>query len=305
MPKQLSSQLTRRGYQSRVVSIEHLADLQEAIEGHCRQGLLDPELYQTYLAGFTFSAPDRLPEARSMIVVAVPQPKIHVTFTWNGEHARFIIPPTYPERKTNKEVKELLGQLLEPEGYWVAEAVLPKKLLAVRSGLAAYGKNNIAYVPGMGSFHALVAVYSDFPAPEDNWREPRMVERCESCSACLRHCPVGAITSERFLLHAERCITFHNEKSGDVPFPPEIDASWHNCLVGCLHCQRVCPEDREFWHWAKDGAEFSQEETLLLLEGVPVEKLPASTVEKLRRWDLDMYADALPRNLNVLLSQRR
>jgi epoxyqueuosine reductase len=305
MPKELLSQLTRRGYQGRVVSIEHLADLQEAIEGHSRQGLLDPELHQRYLAGFTFSPPDGLPEARSMIVVAVPQPKIHVTFTWAGEQARFIIPPTYPERKTEKEVRELLEQVLEPAGYRVAEAVLPKKLLAVRSGLAAYGKNNISYVPGMGSFHALVAVYSDLPAPEGNWREPQMMVRCESCSACVRHCPVGAISSERFLLHAERCITFHNEKPGEIPFPAEIDPSWHNCLVGCLHCQRVCPEDREFWHWAEDGAEFSQEETLLLLEGVRVEQLPASTVEKLERWGLDRYADVLPRNLNALLHQRR
>jgi epoxyqueuosine reductase len=236
-------------------------------------------------------------------VVAVPQPKIHVTFTWAGERVRFIIPPTYPERKTEKEIRGLLTQVLEPAGYRVAEAVLPKKLLAAQSGLAAYGKNNITYVPGMGSFYALVAAYSDLP-PTDGWREPQMMARCESCCACVRHCPVGAISSERFLLHAERCIAFHNEKPGDVPFPPQIDPSWHNCLVGCLHCQRVCPEDGEFWQWAQDGAEFSQEETLLLAEGVPVDQLPASTVGKLVRWDLDVYADVLPRNLNALLHQR-
>jgi epoxyqueuosine reductase len=301
MLKELHGQLTDRGYQGRVVSVEHLVDLQDEIEGHYKQGLLDRELYQAYLARFTFGLPDNLPEARSVIIVAVPQPKIELTFTWNGERLRTTIPPTYPERKIDKHVMELLGQVLAPAGYRVTEALLPKKLLAVRSGLASYGRNNISYVPGMGSFHALVAVYSDLPAPEDNWREPQMMESCQNCSACQRYCPVGAISSERFLLHAERCITFHNEKPGDVPFSPQLDLSWHNCLVGCLHCQRVCPENRKCWHWAEEGAEFSAEETLLLLEGVPVEQLPASTVEKLEQWDLDMYADVLPRNLNALL----
>jgi epoxyqueuosine reductase len=307
--EELFSQLTQRGYKGRIVSIQHLGDLQEEIEGRCKEGLFDQELYQTYLAAFTFCPPDSLPEARSIIVVAVPQPQTGVTFTWIGERVRFIIPPTYFERGTENGVRELLARVLEPAGYRVAEAVLPKKLLAVRSGLAAYGKNNISYVPGMGSFYGLVAVYSDLPAQEDHWREPRMMESCRNCSACLRHCPVGAIpsaplrtgTSERFLLRAERCITFHNEKPGDVPFPAWIDPSWHNCLIGCLHCQRVCPQNREFLHWVEERVEFSQEETALLLQGVALDQLPPATVKKLEQSDVIKLLDVLPRNLGVLL----
>jgi epoxyqueuosine reductase len=299
--EELFSQLTQRGYQGRVISIQHLGDLQEEIEGRYREGLFDQELYQTYLAAFTFCRPDSLPEARSIIVVAVPQPQTRVTFTWNGERVRFIMPPTYFEQGTENHVRELLARLLKPAGYRVAEAVLPKKLLAARSGLAAYGKNNISYVPGMGSFYGLVAVYSDLPAQEDHWREPQMMESCRNCSACLRHCPVGAITSERFLLRAERCITFHNEKPGDVPFPTWIDPSWHNCLIGCLHCQRVCPQNREFLHWIEERAEFSQEETALFLQGVAFDQLPPATVKKLEQSDVIKLLDVLPRNLGVLL----
>jgi epoxyqueuosine reductase len=307
--EELFSQLTQRGYKGRVVAIQHLGDLQEEIEGRYGEGLFDQELYQTYLAAFAFRLPDSLPEARSIIVVAVPQPQTRVTFTWNGERVRFIIPPTYFEQGTENHVRELLARVLEPAGYRVAEAVLPKKLLAVRSGLAAYGKNNISYIPGMGSFYGLVVVYSDLPAQEDHWREPQMMESCRNCSACLRHCPVGAIpsaplrtgTSERFLLHAERCITFHNEKPGDVPFPAWIDPSWHNCLIGCLHCQRVCPENREFLHWVEERVEFSQEETALLLQGVALDQLPPATAKKLEQSDVIELLDVLPRNLGVLL----
>jgi epoxyqueuosine reductase len=307
--EELFSQLEERGYKGRVVAIQHLGGLQEEIEGRYREGLFDQELYQTYLAAFTFCPPDSLPEARSIIVVAVPQPQTGVTFTWNGERVRFIMPPTYFEQGTENRVRELLARLLKPAGYRVAEAVLPKKLLAARSGLAAYGKNNISYVPGMGSFYGLVVVYSDLPAQEDHWREPQMMESCRNCSACLRHCPVGAIpsaplrtgTSERFLLRAERCITFHNEKPGDVPFPAWIDPSWHNCLIGCLHCQRVCPQNREFLHWVEERVEFSQEETALLLQGVALDQLPPATVKKLEQSDVIKLLDVLPRNLGVLL----
>jgi epoxyqueuosine reductase len=198
---------------------------------------------------------------------------------------------------------ERLGRLVGPAGYRIAQASVPKKLLAVRSGLAEYGKNNITYVPGMGSFYSLAALYSDLPAIDDDWREPRIMESCQTCSACQRHCPSGAIAPERFLLHAERCITFHNEKPAGTPFPAWMGAAWHNCLVGCMHCQRVCPENRQVWAWVKEGSGFSQQETAWFLEGVPYDQLPRATAEKLERLDMEGFVDLLPRNLKALLSQ--
>jgi epoxyqueuosine reductase len=308
---ELFSQLEERGYKGRIVSIQHLGDLQEEMEGHHRQGLFDEEFYQTWITRFAFSPPDSLPGARSLMVVAIPQPQIRVVFTWNAETLPLIIPPTYVGyEETNKQVEDLLAGILGPAGYRVAQATLPIKLLAVRSGLGAYGKNNICYVPGMGSFHQLAAFYSDLPCQEDHWQELQMMERCQNCSACLRNCPTGAIpsaslrtgTSERFLLRAERCITFHNERGGDFPFPAWLDPSWHNCLIGCLDCQRVCPQNKDFLEWVEEGAEFSQEETALILEGVPLDQLPAATVRKLEQIDFTEFPDVLPRNLGVFFS---
>jgi epoxyqueuosine reductase len=202
-------------------------------------------------------------------------------------------------------VHTLLREILEPAGYQLVEASLPKKMLAVRSGLAAYGKNNVTYVPGMGSFHGLVAAYTDLPVTEDGWREPQMMERCRICQACLRRCPAGAITAERFLVRAERCITFHNEKPADMPFPAWIDPAWHNCLVGCLHCQWVCPENMGVRQWVEDGVVFSEAETELLLEDVPLEEIPSYTLEKMQRVHLDLWAGILPRNLGALLAEKK
>jgi epoxyqueuosine reductase len=304
MTQELLCQLEEQGYKARIASIQHLRDLQEGIEGYYRQGLIDTELYREYLTAFAFSPPDSLPGARSIIVVAIPQPQIRVTFNWDGKAMPCIVPPTYLHGKeTDKQVEGFLAEILGPQGYQLAQATLPKKLLAVHSGLGAYGKNNICYVDGMGSFHRLAAYYSDLPCQEDDWQELQMMEACQRCSACLRKCPTGAITSERFLLHAERCVTFRNEKPGDVPFPEWIDPSWHNCLVGCLDCQTICPQNRDVLQWIETGTEFSQQETALFLERVPFSQLPTPTVKKLEHFDLIEYLDLFPRNLRVFFER--
>jgi epoxyqueuosine reductase len=100
-------------------------------------------------------------------------------------------------------------------------------------------------------------------------------------------------------------MVFHNERKGDIPFPVWIDPSWHNCLVGCMRCQRVCPQNKQFLHWVEEREEFSQEETALLLEGTPSERLPAEAKRKLEHLDLLEDADILPRNLAVFFRKRK
>ena len=177
------------------------------------------------------------------------------------------------------------------------------KLLAVQSRLGLYGRNNICYVPSMGSFLQLVAVYSNLPCRKDSWQEVQMMERCQNCHACRLNCPTGAIPSDRFLLRAELCIVFHNEKKGDVLFPDWMDPSWHNSVVGCMHCQRVCPENKDFLQWIEGREEFSEEETALLLDEIPLDQLPATTKRKLESLDLAEYLDRLHRNLGVFFGQ--
>ena len=153
----------------------------------------------------------------------------------------------------------------------------------------------------MGSFMRLTAVYSDMPCEEDQWQEARMMERCESCDLCRKACPTGAISPDRFLLRAERCLTYHNEKKGSIPFPNWIKPSWHNCIVGCLTCQRDCPENKPYLHMVGESEEFDEEETRLILRGTPREQVPDMTMRKLRLLSLTDYCDELPRNLSVLL----
>jgi epoxyqueuosine reductase len=305
MLKAVLSGLEELGYRGGVLSVRNLTQLQADIEGPRRDGLVNEVIYEQYLSSFEWEPPASLARAKSIFVVSAPDPPVRITFTWHEKPIPVVVPPTYLHwRDVDRRVEQALGEVLEQSGHRVVLANLPKKLTAVRSGLAAYGKNNIAYVPGLGSFHRPVVLWSDIPCEEDRWEDLRTMTTCEKCKSCLRACPTGAIDADRFLLHAELCLTFHNEKPQDVPFPQWVDPSWHNCLVGCLECQRVCPENGEVKDWIVENEVFSEEETALLLDGVSIEKLPAPTAAQLERLDLIELLEFLPRNLNALLNKQ-
>jgi epoxyqueuosine reductase len=209
-----------------------------------------------------------------------------------------VIPSNY-SHKTDEYAKNIIESHLKPEGYHFEKAHLPLKSLAVHSGLAEYGRNNISYVKGMGSFFRLVAFVSNLPCFEDNWAEFKILERCETCTLCQKMCPTGAIPSDRFLLRAERCLSFFSEWPGK--FPDWLDPSWHHCLVGCLMCQNTCPINRDFANNIEKSVAFSAVETELILKETPEDRLPQETLEKLERLDIAEYIGLLGRNLQVLI----
>jgi epoxyqueuosine reductase len=294
------SELAAKGYQGRVVPIVRIQELEAEIERRHNQGDLDQEFYRVWLEGFEFDPPTDIPSAKSVIITVVPHPQFRVTFLTNGEPRSFVIPPTYLHY-TDKLVFDTLREILDVPGYHLVRALVPVKLLLVRTGLGKYGRNNLTYIQGMGSFYRLRAFYSDMPCDEGSWQEPEMMKECETCEACVKACPTGAIGSDRILLHAERCIPFFNERH--VAFPEWMDPSWHNSLIGCMVCQNVCPVDKPFREWIEDRARFSEKETRRILDGVPLEAHSPETQRKLEEIEWTEDLDILARNLRLLLSR--
>ncbi len=107
-----------------------------------------------------------------------------------------------------------------------------------------------------------------------------------------------------FVLHAEKCITFWNEKPGTITFPAWLNDAPYDWLVGCMRRRRVCPENRRMLDWYEEGGEFTEEEINFLLKEPTSAELPAPPVKKLERWDMHEWLDIPPRNLNALLSER-
>jgi epoxyqueuosine reductase len=300
LSRALYKSIEKQGFQGQIVSIAHLRELQKDIETHHKKGLLDKELYDAYLASFDFECQRKFAGANSLIIISVPQPQVRIMFVREDKSYPVIIPPTY-NFSGDDQVAALLEAHLGPQGYRLQKVRLPQKLLAVRSGLAQYGKNNITYVKNSGSFHRPVVFISDFPCEADSWGEPTVMGQCEKCSTCVKACPTAAVGSDRFLLHAERCLTFLNERPKD--FPEWLSPAWHNSLVGCMVCQKVCPANKEVVKWTESAATFDNEETDLFLKGVSEDQLSRKTLAKLKKLDMLEYYDVLGRNLKVLIAK--
>lgn len=298
--------LSRAGFKSKLIPIEHLKDLKASFDTLLNSEALDGAFYDEvtvrYGLRWHFDGPPEMATSKSILIVAAPQPKVRVCFTTAGKTFDSIIPPTYLHH-LDALSSTLVTDHLRKHGYRVFPALLPEKLLIVQSGLGAYGKNNIAYCEGFGSFFRPTVYFTELPCDTDPWQDMRMLTRCRNCSACMKTCPTGAIQEDRFLIDAGRCLTYFNERS--EPFPDWIESEWHNALIGCMKCQDICPLNCDHKDWITEGAVFSVEETRMILNDAPRNRLSAPMIEKLRELNLlDDYA-LLRRNLKLLIHSQR
>ena len=294
--------LDSKGYIGEIVSAIHIPELLNDIRKYHTRKEIYPELYNQYKSVFEFKPKADFDSIESIIILAVPVPQFRIIFQWRDKDFSLLIPPTYLYgRKIIEETHAFLECFFNTHGYNIIYAKLPFKTLAVRSGLARYGRNNISYVSNMGSFYRLCAFYSDFPADTHNWHQLKMMDACIECKACSLACPTKAISDDRFLLYHGRCLTYHNEQPDKIPFPKWIQPEWHNCLVGCLYCQKVCPANKHVRDWTEIGPNFTQEETKLFLNHISFEKLPEETKKKLRECELDEYLEVFARNIGVFM----
>jgi epoxyqueuosine reductase len=294
--------LEAEGHKVAAVAIKRLEELRDHYEELARLRVIDEGIAQDLLRGLVFEPPESVPRAASLVVIATRDPVVHCTFEWQGASLTLPVPPTYLHfRRKSEEVTRELANLLPPGRQVACIMNAPQKLLAARSGLARYGRNNITYVPGLGSFYRLTTVCTDVPCDVGTWVDPSMMPRCEGCTRCLEACPTGAIPEDRTMLRAELCMTYWNEKPGDVPFPGWLADGWHNSLVGCLHCQLVCPENEAVLRHCDDGPRFTEDETRVLLGASGTDDVPEPLKQKLESWDLMAWLGVLPRNLAVHL----
>lgn len=297
----LQSEFGKLHAKFRTVSIIHLKDLHTELNTWQRGGLITKKFYEQNYGQFLFHPSEMLQNAHSIVVIGIPQKITPVEFFHKGKRYRTIIPPTYIYFRVRAACQEILSRILGKKGYSVDRAILPMKLLAVKSRLGKYGKNNLCYVNGMGSFTRLEAFYTDYEFPTDEWYEKEIMKACTHCSLCQHACPTHCIPQDRFLIHADHCLTYFNENKED--FPSWVPKEAHNALVGCLHCQIICPQNKKFLEFDRNAITFTEEEISFLLQKTPRELLPQTLVKKLVDLNMDEYYPLLQRNLTDLMNK--
>ena len=286
-----------------------LADLRAEIEG--RRSEVAPAVMAVVDRNLDFTPPAAVAAPRSLIVVAVPHACARVTVVVDGEEVTVPIPTTYCHHdEIQAEVAATLAASLAPAGLAAALMRLPEKLLAVCAGLARYGRNNIAYVDGWGSFVELVACVSDLGPG----RRPLDRRARAAALRVLRGLPAGLpdrrhrrgpfSAARRALPDAPQRERASRSRSGSTRRGTTVS-------VGCLRCQRCCPEDLAVRDEVAETAAFDERETGLLVAGVDHGLLGREPRLREKLGDLGLlgYDDeflgvALARNLRALLDAR-
>ena len=98
-------------------------------------------------------------------------------------------------------------------------------------------------------------------------------------------------------------MTYINEYSSpNDDFPEWVKPEWHNSLVGCMSCQLKCPKNATFINKQIELAAFTEEETKMILDKVPLKSLPEDTLKKLDNIAMTSNYSILSRNIGILLT---
>ncbi len=297
--------LAATGWTARVVPVERLQDVRERVTHAAATGEFPAAVAGSLARLAAFELPETPSPVRSVVVGATPRPLTQALLHTDRRELLVQVPPHYAGYYTTPGTLEAaVRAALAPFGRSAASFEPPLKTLAACSGLARYGRNNLAYVEGLGSYLCLGACVSDAPPPADHyWLYPVGLDHCGICGACRKACPTGAIRGERFLLHTDRCLTYHNERT--EPFPDWIEPCWHHTPIGCLRCQRVCPMNADHGPQEDPPVVFDERETAAILAATPPADLPEETRDKMRRCGLDYSPQLIARNLRALLDADR
>ena len=188
-----------------------------------------------YLAGPRHDPTQLLPEARSLLVVAMAYPRAA-----DSPVAAYAQCEDY-HAVLKQKLRVLADRCSQLTGRQVAAracvdtAPLLEHEAAARAGVGFVSKSTLSIVPGVGSMVVLGELLLDIALEPDAPAKPR----CGDCTACLEACPTRAFVGP-YLLDARRCISYLTiEFKG--PFPHPLRALIGERAFGCDVCQTVCP----------------------------------------------------------------
>jgi epoxyqueuosine reductase len=146
-------------------------------------------------------------------------------------------------------IREKLKRLLQNIKYrigdiqgrgFVDSAPVLERSWAVQSGLGWVGKNGNFINKKSGSFFFIATLITDLKIEPD---PPFLKDYCGTCTACIDHCPTGAILPDK-VIDASRCISYFTIELKEALIPENHKGQFENWMFGCDICQDICPWNR-------------------------------------------------------------
>ena len=252
---------------------------------------------QNAIKHFQNHQPPNIPfEPLSFFIVAFPGDDAQIILRIEGKQIAVPIPPPFNDPAEQKRCNEIVESTLK--GHQTAHTRgISQKLLTVISGLGRYGRNNICYIEGLGSYFNLRAFYTDIPCT-GNVQPLRFLDECDMCLLCRENCPTGVI-GPNTVIDATRCLSMYNENDGAIPdwIPP----SAHHAMIRCSRCQDVCPANKAWPKKKTRTLELNEIETQALLS-LDSATIPLELKQKLCLFGFDDRLISLAgRNANLAL----
>ncbi len=273
----LKKQFHESGFLFEAVKASRLEDIKLDFENLAKEHVLNDTHHWILNDIFELELPNLSFPIRSILIIAIPiYAYYNAVFSFSSKEYHLRSPGEADFEKADSIIQQSFSELgYHAEPTWR----IPSKRIAVRSGMAKYGRNNITYTDSFGSFQAYMTYFSDLPLSSDAWGEVLNMPECNGCKICQKLCPTGAIKNDQFLIDNSRCISLYNEIPRK-PFPEWIPLSAHNMLYDCLICQQSCPMNIGHVKIADKVVSFDEDETATFLSGA-VESISPSSLEKL------------------------
>ena len=296
------TELLKNGMTMKAVPVEQLYSLEKEMDNNCFNGGIHKQFYQSFLKEcFSFNA-FKNKDIKSIIIIACPSPLIKIIVPFNNKDKTFNIPPGFCDffqTPIDKKIQLIINNIFNNEDKVIPLNDFPRKILAAHSGLGKYGKNNLIFTPEFGSYLRLAVIGTSALCDKIKWKELEVTDNCNTCSNCLKKCPTKAIRYEHFIINAEKCLSYHNEF--EDPFSEWIKKEWHNCIIDCMRCQSVCPNNSKNKDNIKYIKDFTEEDFKLIIKSTPYEMISEELKNKLKKYNLDSYYNCLSRNIKCLL----
>ncbi|MGI6221470.1 MAG: epoxyqueuosine reductase [Coriobacteriales bacterium] len=192
---------------------------------------------------------DLMSRARSIIVLAYDYSELRYPEKLLPHVARTYLSHSYlplegtPARNRLDAFEAFLRD--EGIGFEPDRNILMMRPAGLRAGVISFGRNNFAYVDGVGSFVILYGYLVDVELAPD---EPSPDCTCPpGCRACIDACPTSALARE-FDLELEKCILWDNairyNRGPDRDVPVGHREAIGVRIHGCDACQEACPRNQ-------------------------------------------------------------